>query len=70
MPQMRTSIVQIPPEWAETNPERQSEIEQCGHHCMYGDDPHMADFTMVDEDDWEFFLLEMEHPIDFRQYVS
>ena len=70
MLRMRTSVVQIPEDWAEDYPERRVEIEELGHACEYGDDPDMAEITIVDEDGWEFFLLEMEHPADFRAYVS
>jgi len=70
MLRITTSVVQIPEDWAEDYPERRSEIEDLGHECILGSDPDMAEITICDEEGWEFFLLEMEHPSDFRQYVS
>lgn len=65
-----TSVVQIPEDWAHDYPDRRPEIESLGHECILGDDPDMADVTLDSEEAWEIFLMEMEHPSDFRQYVS
>ena len=70
MIRMRTSVVQIPAEWADEYPDRFGEIESLGHACEYGQDPDMAEITIDGEEAWEFFLMEMEHPADFRKYVS